>query len=59
VRTLDERNTRSFSIRARLVRDGKLLLRLALMMLDYFTRGARVRRKYREAEARGETYWLD
>jgi hypothetical protein len=59
VRTLDEQNRGSFSFAARLARDVQLLLRLARMTLDYFTRGARVRRAYRSAERRGETYWLD
>jgi hypothetical protein len=59
VRTLDEQNRGSFSVAARLARDLKLLLRLAQMTFDYFTRGARVRRAYRSAERRGQTYWLD
>jgi hypothetical protein len=59
VRTLDEQNTGSFQLTATLARDLKLLLRLARMTIHYFTTGARIRRRYRQAEERGETYWLD
>ena len=59
MRTLDEQNTRSFSLRARAARNGKLLLRLARMVKAYFTTGAAIRRDYREKERRGEIYYLD
>ncbi len=59
MRTLDEQNTRSFSLWARTQRNAKLLLRLAKMMKAYFTTGASIRRRYRERERRGEIYYLD
>jgi len=59
MRTLDEQNTRSFSLWARGQRNAKLLLRLAKMVKAYFTTGASIRRRYRERERRGETYYLD
>ena len=59
MRTLDEQNTRSFSLWARGQRNAKLLLRLAKMVKAYFTTGASIRRSYREKERRGETYYVD
>lgn len=59
MRTLDEQNTRSFSLWARTQRNAKLLLRLAKMMKAYFTTGASIRRRYRERERRGKIYYLD
>jgi hypothetical protein len=40
-------------------RDLRLLLRMAGMLLQYATTGARLRRAYRRCEARGETFWVD
>ena len=59
MRTLDEQNTRSFSLRERAVRNLKLLLRIASMATSYFTTGATIRRRYREKERRGEIYYVD
>ena len=59
MRTLDEQNTRAFSLWARAQRNAKLLLRLAKMIKAYFTTGASIRRRYREKERRGETYDVD
>ncbi len=59
MRTLDEQNTRSFSWRARGQRNAKLLLRLANMVKAYFTKGASIRRQYREQERRGTIYYVD
>lgn len=59
MRTLDEQNTQSFSLRSRLVRNAKLLRRLARMVKGYFTTGATIRREYREKERRGEVYYVD
>ena len=59
MRTIDEQNSRSFSLRARLMRDLKLLLRIASMAKSYFTTGAAIRRSYREKERRGEIYFVD
>lgn len=59
MRTLDEQNTRSFSLWTLVVRDTKLLLKIASMAKDYFTTGAAIRRSYREKQRRGETYFVD
>lgn len=59
MRTLDEQNTRSFSLWARTRRNAKLLLRLAKMVKAYFTTGASIRRRYREQKRRGEIYYVD
>jgi len=59
VRTLDDQNIRSFSLQARLARDLRLVVRLLLMVKAYFTTGASIRRRYREKQRRGETYYLD
>lgn len=40
-------------------RDVGLLLRMAGMVVQYWTVGARLRRAYRTCEARGEVLWLD
>jgi len=40
-------------------RDLALLRRMAGMLLQYWTAGARQRRAYRRCEARGEVYWVD
>ena len=40
-------------------RDLALLGRLAGMTVYYWTRGARLRKAYRECEARGEVFWVD
>ena len=37
----------------------RLARRIALMVFGYFTRGRRVRRAYRQCEARGEVFWVD
>ncbi len=59
MRTLDEQNTRAFSLWARAQRNAELALRLAKMVKAYFTTGASIRRRYREKERRGETYYVD
>jgi hypothetical protein len=59
MRTLDEQNTRSFSLWARARRNAKLLFRLAKMVKAYFTTGASIRRRYREQKRRGKIYYVD
>jgi hypothetical protein len=41
------------------LRDLRLLLRMAGMLFQYATTGARLRRAYRRCQARGQTLWLD
>ncbi len=59
MRTLDAQKAQSFSPGARAARDIKLLLRLAVMLTSYFTKGALIRREYRKRERRGEIYYLE
>lgn len=40
-------------------RDLALLLRMARMLVQYSTAGARVRRAYRRCAARGDVFWVD
>jgi hypothetical protein len=40
-------------------RDLRLLQRMAGMVFQYATMGARLRRAYRRCQSRGETFWLD
>ena len=54
MRTLDTTATQSA-----LRRDLRLLLRLAAMLVQYGTTGARQRRAYRRCAARGEVFWVD
>jgi hypothetical protein len=44
---------------SRLMRDLKLLGRMAAMLFGYCVPGGRIRREYRRRERRGETLWLD
>ena len=59
MRTLDEQNARSNSLRARVKRDLKLVARLFSMLYGYLTTGASIRRRYRDRERRGEIYYVD
>jgi hypothetical protein len=43
----------------RLMRDLKLLRRMAAMLYGYFAAGGRLRREYRRRERRGEVFWVD
>ncbi len=40
-------------------RDLLLLRRMASMLFQYWTAGARLRRAYRRCEARGKVFWVD
>lgn len=40
-------------------RDLTLLLQMASMLFGYLVVGGRLRRRYRAAERRGETFWVD
>ena len=59
MRTIDEQIEQQAGFWARLRRDVRLLVRIARLLLTYFVAGGRIRRAYRRAEARGETYWMD
>ncbi len=59
MRTIDQNSVSNVSFLAALARNGRLLLRLASMVLDYWTVGTRVRRSYRDRESKGDMYWLD
>ena len=59
VRTIDKQFVTEDSLLQRLRRDVRLLLRIARMILDYFTIGARTRRLYWAKQARSEIFWVD
>lgn len=42
-----------------IVRDAKLVVRLASMLAVYLTRGAIIRYRYRRLARQGRVYWLD
>jgi hypothetical protein len=52
-------NPDDYSLWARARRDVALLRRMAFMIYGYQTLGRRVRRIYREKEARGEIFYVD
>jgi hypothetical protein len=53
------RTLQATSSRRALRRDIELLRRMAGMLVQYWTSGARLRRAYRRCEARGEILWVD
>jgi len=59
VRTIDRQFVAGNSLLQRLQRDSRLLLRIASMMLWYFTIGARTRRLYAAKQARKEVFLVD
>ena len=59
VRTIDRQFVAEDSLFQRLQRDGRLLLRIASMMLSYFTIGARTRRLYAAKQGRKEVFLVD
>lgn len=59
VRTIDGQFLTEDSLRRRLLRDVRLLFRIARMVLYYFIDGARTRRRYLAKKARSETFWVD
>ncbi len=52
--TLDSARTEST-----LVRDLRLVGRMAMMLFGYFVVGGRLRRGYRQAERSGDVFWVD
>lgn len=44
---------------SRVLRDLKLLRRMAAMLWGYWNAGGRLRREYRQREKRGEIFWVD
>ncbi|HIG46213.1 MAG TPA: hypothetical protein EYQ20_07245 [candidate division Zixibacteria bacterium] len=59
MRTIDEQAIKSTSFRQRILRDGRLLLRIAHMLYAYLIGGRRIRRVYRAKESRGEVFLVD
>ncbi len=59
MRTTESETNEDLSWWRRCWRDLALLGRLAGMTVYYWTRGARLRKAYRECEARGEVFWVD
>ena len=59
MRTTESETNEDLSWWRRCRRDLALLGRLAGMTVYYWTRGARLRKAYRDYEARGEVLWVD
>lgn len=59
MRTIDTPSSQDRGWWVKLRSDVSLLARLIRMTIAYSTAGRRVRRLYRRAEARGETFWVD
>lgn len=59
MRTTETETNEDLSRWRRIRRDLTLLGRLAGMTIYYWTRGARLRKSYRDFEARGEVLWVD
>jgi hypothetical protein len=59
MRTIDEQAIKSTSFRQGILRDGRLLLRIAHMLYSYLVGGRRIRRAYRAKESRGEVFLVD
>lgn len=59
MRTVDNAASADQGRWVKLRNDAALLLRFAGMISYYFTAGRRLRRTYRECEARGQVFWVD
>ena len=59
MRTIQERPNLERTFLKRRLRDWRLLKRIAQMLYQYLWVGRRIRRRYRDLEARGEVYWVD
>ena len=59
MRTTESETSAMLSGWARLRRDLAVLISLAKMIFYYWTVGGRIRKGYRECQARGEIYWVD
>lgn len=59
VRTVDNPASAQQSPWQKFRADAGLLLRFATMIFYYHTAGRRLRRLYRDCEARGEIFWVD
>ena len=59
MRTIQQRPDQEHTFLKRRLRDWRLLKRIAQMIYQYGWVGRRIRRRYRDLEARGEVYWVD
>jgi hypothetical protein len=59
MRTIQQRPVLEYTFLKRRLRDWRLLKRIAQMFYQYMWVGRRIRRRYRELEARGEVFWVD
>ena len=57
MRTIDEQAIKSTSFRQRILRDGRLLLRIAHMLYAYLIGGRRIRRVYRGKNRVARSFW--
>lgn len=59
MRTIDDQFSKEASFWRQLLRDLRLLTRIAKMVIAYFTEGHRIRRLYNQKQAQGEIFWVD
>ena len=59
MRTTESRIAGVLSVWGRLRRDLIFLTSLTKMIVYYWTAGRRIRKAYRQCQARGEVYWVD
>jgi len=59
MRTTESRIAGALSGWSRLRRDVVFLISLTKMIVYYWIAGGRIRKAYRQCQARGEIYWVD
>ena len=59
MRTTESRTAGALSVWGRLRRDVAFLISLTKMIAYYWIVGGRIRKAYRQCQARGEIYWVD
>ena len=59
MRTTESRTAGVLSVWGRLRRDLIFLTSLTKMIVYYWIAGGRIRKAYRQCQARGEIYWVD
>lgn len=59
MRTTENRTAEALSVWGRLWRDAVFLISLTKMIVYYWIAGGRIRKAYRQCQARGEIYWVD
>ena len=59
MRTTESRTAGVLSVWGRLRRDLVFLISLTKMIVYYWIAGGRIRKAYRQCQARGKIYWVD